>query len=64
MGMTKDELIHQKQLLEALARKCKSDGLYIQVAAGLRVINREIGLRELEFSSVNKSINKESNKNV
>ncbi len=62
MGLTKDELIHQRQLLEALARKCKSDGLYVQVVAGLKIINREIGLRELEFSSI-KSNQKESNKN-
>lgn len=40
--MTKDELIYQKQLLEALLRKCKSDALYLWTKKGIEIINREL----------------------
>lgn len=40
--MTKEELVFIKQLLEALARKCKTEALYINTKEGLNIVNREI----------------------
>lgn len=40
--LTRQELITQKQLLEALARKCKTDALYLNTREGIKVIDREL----------------------
>jgi len=40
--MTKDELRLIKELLEALARKCKTDALYVNCRTSIKVIEREL----------------------
>jgi hypothetical protein len=40
--LTKDELQYIKELLEALARKCKTDALYVNCRTGIKVIEREL----------------------
>lgn len=44
--MSIDELIRQKELLEALGRKCKTDALYLNTRDGIKVINRELAILE------------------
>lgn len=46
--ITLKELNFIKELLEALARKCKSDALYVNTSDGLKIIRREIMLKENE----------------